>query len=197
MNLAKTFIRIDSDYINKVSINKLKIEIFTRFQKLSPAMVKRQKKIGSLGKALEDGNYFDLFIRARDNYIFGWFSSALILSRITAEQFCVKLLEDSGNSVFKWENEATQKQKLLEPLINTCKSKGLLDGTQSNNLVRVKKWSEEIIHAKGQLEAEVSYETNAFASLKFLGQIILQKFDYVAKIGRTSGYKYVGQTRRL
>lgn len=197
MNSKKRPLRIDSNYLNITPVKDIKKLMIDNFVRLVPEMARRQKKIGTLGKVLEDGNYFDLFIRARDNYIFGWFSSTLVISRIVAEQICVKLLEDSGNEDLKWEDETKQKQKTLGPLIKACKRKELLSKFQSQKLEKVKNWSEEVIHAKGGLKSESSYKTNAFASLKLLGQLISEKFDYIAKTGRTGGYKYLGQTKRL
>ena len=197
MNTDKPLVRIDSDFINQSSTEKLKRLAVENFLKLAPAMTQRQKEIGSLGQVLEDGNYFDLFIRARDNYIFGWFSSTLVLSRITAEQVCIKLLEDNGFPNLKWESKAKQKQKTLDGLIAACKTNRLLIKEHSSKLGKIKDWSERIIHAKGQLKSEEKYEANAFSSLRFLGQIISEKFDYIAKTKKVSGYKYIGQTERL
>lgn len=197
MNKKIGLVRIDSNYLSQVplkDIEKLMLDNFVRF---IPSMAKRQKRIGTLGKVLEDGNYFDLFIRARDNYIFGWFSSTIALSRIISEQICIKLLEDSGFGCLKWENKMKHRQKTLNPLINVCKNKGLLNKTQSQKLMKIKKWSEDLIHAKDQLKAESIYTKTAFASLELLGQVISEKFDYMAKTGRIGGYRYLGQTKRL
>lgn len=195
--MPKTPIRIDSNYINRATVKELEKSLAAGFLELAPSMAARQKKIGFLGKVLEDGNYFDLFVRARDNYILGWFSSTLILSRVTAEQLCIGLLEGGGLADLKWESKVKQKQKTLDGLIAVCKTKGLLTKQQPLKLGKIKAWSEAIIHAKGQLKPEARYEANAFSSLEFLGQIISERFNYVAKAGRVSGYKYQGQTKRL
>jgi len=174
-----------------------------------PLMWKRHITVSQRYNAVMvyDGNYFDLFAHAQELYVLGFYYSSIIICRAATEQALIKILINKGMGLEIYRNRKKgkgRKLKGIQELIGTCKDKKLF----KNKKYPINKWSEkklttiahtanDLVHLKHDLDELENYKFKALECMDNLQYVIKNHLNFIRDTGVVSGYKIIGNTKRL
>ena len=159
------------------------------------------------GVMVYDGNYFDLFTHAQELYVLGFYYSSVIICRAATEQTLIQILTNRGKGLEIYRsNKKGKKKKLkgIQELIDACRDKRLF----KNKKYPINKWSEkkltliahtanDLVHLKQNLSELESYKDKALECMDNLQYVIKNHLNFIKDTGIVSGYKIVGNSKRI